>query len=59
MASKGIRGLVRILAVFWSRSRSWSRKEPEILAEAEAGAGILKFRLLVSAPQHCILVWVT
>ncbi len=32
-------------AVLGSRSQSWSRKEPELLAGAEAGAGILKFRL--------------
>jgi hypothetical protein len=34
-----------VKAVLWSRSRSWSRKEPELLA----GAGILKFRLRLPA----------
>jgi hypothetical protein len=33
------------MAVLWSRSRSWSPKEPELLAGAEAGASILKFWL--------------
>jgi hypothetical protein len=36
-------------AVLWSRSRSLSRKEPELLAGAGAGAGILKFRLRLPA----------
>jgi hypothetical protein len=37
---------VKISPVLWSRS--WSRKEPELLAGA--GAGILKFRLRLLAP---------
>jgi hypothetical protein len=38
----------QITSVLWSRS--WSRKEPELLARAGAGAGILKFRLQLLAP---------
>jgi hypothetical protein len=36
---------MKVIPVFLSRS--WSSKEPELLAGAVAGAGILKFRLRV------------
>jgi hypothetical protein len=36
------------LAVLWSRN--WSRKEPELLTKAGAGAAMSKFRLRLPAP---------
>ncbi len=40
--------VAKLYPVLWSRS--WSRKEPKLLAGAGAGAGILKFRLRLPAP---------